>query len=388
MATGEKDDLTIRGGGFDVGEQVAASERHGDFFLPGSPTVATATVNKDGEAVFKGLDYGTYWVHRLEEPYRQLTVHHKRRPESAVKPDQATIDARLAATRAPTGQARMVTGAVGTQAVGRLGVAFANSQLTDRGSMPGDYLAHEQDRDKAREKWEKDDGIVKGSPVGEETPKDLRDPNEATPRLAQEDARDVTQRSATLTGEAHPNDPDEPLPAPRQDQVDPKQLQRSATPYGEAAPIPDGEASPHVRQEDARDLVQRSATETGEAKPKPVTKEPETTRVKESAEQKAIGHAPQVVTDPAVSSENPHVVDDGAQDVADADDVAVPTDSGLKTEREAKQIRDGKPAIEAKPKRGKAKAAKKQGVKTKAKDKSSPGADTVRKGAKNKTKKS
>jgi hypothetical protein len=105
MASTGKVDVTVRGGGFDVGEKVGVSVKHGDFYLPGQDRVRTTTVTQAGEVVVSGLDPGVYWVHRLEEPYRAITVHAKQRPAAAEKPSADVAQKRLEATRPVTGRA-------------------------------------------------------------------------------------------------------------------------------------------------------------------------------------------------------------------------------------------------------------------------------------------
>lgn len=102
-----------------------------------------------------------------------------------------------------------------------------------------------------------------GESIGKPTPPEERE-HEPQPRLRQEDARNVPQRSATATGSAHPVEAGEPQPQPRQEDFQ-DVPQRSATPLGAATPI----LPRPVTQEEAENLRQRSATRLGVAEPKP-----------------------------------------------------------------------------------------------------------------------
>lgn len=112
---------------------------------------------------------------------------------------------------------------------------------------------------------------------------------EQVPHLRQEDARDVEQRSATITGQATPVDPNEQVP--RAKAVDGIDLeQRSATPFGELTPVSPGEQVPRPTQDAVRHLEQRSATPHGSGEPIPQGDPVDIQRAKEGSAAKAIGN--------------------------------------------------------------------------------------------------
>lgn len=168
------------------------------------------------------------------------------------------------------------------------------SEAEIREALGSTLSAHEQESDRttvgarnSRSTFARGGAAVNDA-VGKPTPGGP--PAHPSPRLRQEDARDVEQRTATLTGGAYPVDPGEPVPAPRQDgPVDMEQ--RIATGSGTAFPIPAGEIQPGVPQsgDDPRD--QRIATPEGTQFPLPEGDPVDHTRERDSSLAKVVGGA-------------------------------------------------------------------------------------------------
>jgi hypothetical protein len=221
-------------GGFSPGTRVGLAARYGDIAPKRLSAEQTATVDKDATVTFTGLPEGDrFWVFSLaDDDRRALAATAKTETASKKRLPDSEVRNRLAQT---TGPNRLQQGntVLNPETKTRTVVLMAGG------------LEAQNDR------------------VGKETPREDRE-FEPQPRLRQEDARNVPQRSATITGGAYPVEAGEPQPGPRQEDFQ-DVPQRSATPQGEATPIlvkPD-------TQEDARRLHQRSATEQGEAVPKP-----------------------------------------------------------------------------------------------------------------------
>lgn len=108
---------------------------------------------------------------------------------------------------------------------------------------------------------------------------------EAAPDLAQSQVDGKTvQRSSTVRGSAHPHDPEEQVPHPRQEDVKKGTVQMSDTKTGQAAP----QAVGPQRQEDvSKGAWQRSSTPTGVATLLPSGGPVDAQREKESSEAKA-----------------------------------------------------------------------------------------------------
>lgn len=227
----------------------------------------TATVDELGTVEFEGLDDDERLFiagvveddvprpgERVPQRNWRSVAIHASVPRREAKPDS---DEKIATALASTLSAhelepdRTTVGARGTRSVSMRGQPFASEQV--------------------------------GKPTEDGAP------DERVPHLRQEDARDVEQRSATLTGQATPVDPGEEVPKPAQvDGIDMEQ--RSATPHGELTPIPSGERTPGVPQsEDGVDVEQRSATPHGSVHPVPQGDPVEIQRRKESAAAKAEG---------------------------------------------------------------------------------------------------
>lgn len=246
MANTGSASVTLRGR-FPIGAKVGLYPRTGDFFRGGT-AIASQTVSKDGTASFTGLEEGArFWVAAdIDGTVRSAAVTAKVQPGAAKVVTAKEIRERLHSTR-PVQGVVMVSGPRSTTSM-----------------RPA----------------------VKS--VGEPTPADEREA-EPLPHLRQEDARNVPQRSATLTGMATPKDPDEIVPAPSQQDIPRDTPQRSATEFGIATPKQIDEEAGGAKQEAARDIDQRSATELGVAEPKPTGDAVEQERAKYSAMSKARG---------------------------------------------------------------------------------------------------
>lgn len=103
---------------------------------------------------------------------------------------------------------------------------------------------------------------------GSKDSKRVKPQERPVPHPNQQDVQGVPQRSDTPFGEAHPKDPDEVVPRPKQEDVKAKTPQSSSTELGEATPVDPSEPKPAVDQEDApKGLKQSSDTEAGEITP-------------------------------------------------------------------------------------------------------------------------
>lgn len=249
----------------------------------------THTVDKHGTVEFSGLDHDERLFiagvveddvprpgERVPQRNWRYVAIHAAIPREERKPDSdKAVRTALASTLSPHEPDRTVVGARGSRSLARGGQPFASAQ------------------------------------AGHPTPKGA--PDERTPHLRQEDARDVEQRSATFTGQATPVDPGEQVPQPAQHKIKDGRLvpnedgidmeQRSATPQGELTPIPKGEVTPGAPQEeDGVALEQRSATPRGAVHPVPEGDPVEIQRRKESSAAKAEGA---VVPPASTSTVNP-----------------------------------------------------------------------------------
>lgn len=185
------------------------SERHGDFYLPGSPAVKRGTVNAQGEVSWSGFEPGQrFWVVEAEpdpdvdRPETRAVAITAKVPDPARSSlSSADIQSRLSQSRAPTPpQARIIEGSVGskpTRAVTEQGMEFAHPKV----GLP---LAQGE--------------VPSGAPFH---------------RL--EDNRDVEVASATITGELHRAV--EHPPYLGQHEIPADTEQKSATPLGEATPV-------------------------------------------------------------------------------------------------------------------------------------------------------
>lgn len=219
-------------GGFSPGTKVALVARTGDFFTyAGANTVDQGKVGEDATVTFSGLPEGTrYWVVSLDDDERRaIAVTAKVQPAEKQRLSDSEVRQRLSQTRPDRASGQSISGPRTT----------TNTRVLSEG------------------------GEQMQAGIGVPTEKDDRE-LEPQPRLRQEDARNVAQRSATITGTAHPVEAGEPQPKPVQEDFR-KVPQRSATELGEATPI---EPKPDT-QEDAKSLRQRSATEVGVAEVKP-----------------------------------------------------------------------------------------------------------------------
>lgn len=227
-----KDARVRAAGGFSPGTKVGLAPRHADQPPKNLRAIQESKVDELGAVEFTGLAEGDrFWIFSLDadDDRRALAATAKVPRDGKALLSDSEIRERLAHTRPHRSKGNTITGAKNT----------VNSRVVSKGGLPFR------------------DGV--GKPTAKE---DLE--HEPQPRLRQEDARDVPQRSATVTGSAHPVEAGEPQPGPRQEDFQ-DVPQRSATPHGTATPIiekPD-------TQEDAKDLRQRSATPLGKAEPKP-----------------------------------------------------------------------------------------------------------------------
>jgi hypothetical protein len=232
MAT-KSGSVTLRGR-FTPGTKVGLYARTGDFFNADTArTLDVGTVGKDGDVSFTGLEPGQrLWIAgQLGDETRAVAMTAKSQTDR-VRLSDGEIRKRLAQTR-PAETTATIMGPR-TTASGRVLGPISNAPFADER-------------------------------VGKPTPKEAQEPRPA-PAPRQEDMREVEQRSATLTGQATPKDPDEKVPMPEQEDAR-KRDQRSATEEGQATPKVKDAPAPGLRQEDARGLEQRSATPEGVATP-------------------------------------------------------------------------------------------------------------------------
>ena len=222
-------------GNFSPGTRVALIERYGDQpRLAGADIIDTGRVDDSGEVTFTGRPEGQrYWiVSQDEEDRRALAATSKLPTEGKERISDSVVRQRLAQTTAPR---RRESGNIVTNPETKTKTVALTAGGLEYGSEAIGQPTDSKDREL-----------------------------EPQPRLRQEDAKNVPQRSATLTGSAHPVEAGEPQPHPENKDFH-DVPQRSATEFGQATPVavvPDS-------QEDAKRLKQRSATEDGEAKPKP-----------------------------------------------------------------------------------------------------------------------
>lgn len=228
LLLGAQPEVVVRGR-FPAGTRVELQRRTGDTFAAGANEVVdTATVSKDSEVKFEGLEPGgRYWVAaEVDDEWRWAAVTAKLSPvekQRTERPD--SISSRPAQVDEPQDKPRSVPKGVGS---------------------------------------------------------------EPQPSLKQEDVPATQpQRSSTPTGEATPKDPDEFIPTPSQRTVKPNTPQRSSTEFGEAA-IKDDEGV--LKQEDApKGLKQRVTGETGQAFPKPDGDAVTVRKVRDASDTKARG---------------------------------------------------------------------------------------------------
>jgi hypothetical protein len=225
-----------------------------------------ATVNKRGEVEFTGLD----------DDERLFIA--------------GVVEEQLPGERVPTKQWRFV--AIHASVPAAQPKRQTEKQI--RTALESTLSAHEQEPDRttvgARNSRSRSTFAQGGAAVNEAVgrPTPGGPPAHPSPGLRQEDARDVDQRTATLTGQAFPVDPDEPVPAPKQDgPVDMEQ--RIATGVGTAFPIPAGEIQPGVPQADEVSREQRIATGEGTQFPVPEGDPVENARSRDSSLSKVVG---------------------------------------------------------------------------------------------------
>lgn len=251
-----------------------------------SGAIKTATVGDDQSVEFDGLDdgerlfIGGYVEEDVPRPGEKVA-----RVEWRSVSITAQVPQRREGRLSPAEQREALaqTLSAGERMPDRTSVGTRDSRALTAGGMP-----------------------IAAANAGKPTPEGA--PDERVPHLRQEDAVDVEQRSATITGQATPVDPGEQVPKPKQiDGIDMEQ--RSATARGELTPVSPGEQVPHPTQAAAEDLEQRSATRLGQAEPVPQGDPVEIQRAKESSAAKAIGNpADSAVVQAAIESE---VSDDG-----------------------------------------------------------------------------
>lgn len=183
MATKKKGSVKLAGR-FPVGTEVGLYRRHADILHPGTQAIKKGKVNDHGEVEFKALDPGEalFVAGYVGEDWRFVSVTASGVPADPDAPKPLTdkqVAEVLTQTR-PSTEDRTVIGARNT----------ANAKVERRArSSKGAEFAHPET----------------GVPSAEV-------PLVPTPALSQEDARDLDQRSATVTGTATPV---EELPEPR-----------------------------------------------------------------------------------------------------------------------------------------------------------------------------
>jgi hypothetical protein len=205
-------------GGFSPGTKVVLHRRYGSTFDAASAgaTLDRKKVAADGTVMFDGLELGAgYWIAALDEDtgeWRARAMTAKPQTDSADKLGENEVAERLAQTRPSATAVR--TGAAVT---GPRSTSSARPHRVLSGS--GSPFAHPA--------------------TGLPTPKGDRDARPA-PYVRIEDVPEGTPlRSHTVTGEAHPVNPDLPDGKLRQDQVPEGVPQASATPLGEATIVGD-----------------------------------------------------------------------------------------------------------------------------------------------------
>lgn len=175
MATKAKGSVRLAGR-FPVGTEVGLYRRHADILHPGSVAIKKGKVRPDGEARFDGLDPGEalFVAGTVDEQWRFVAVTASGLPTDPDAPKPMTekeVAEALTQTR-PSTEDRTVIGARNT--------SNAKIERKARSSRGADF-AHP------------DTGV----PSAEV-------PANPVPALSQEDARDLDQMSATVTGQATP----------------------------------------------------------------------------------------------------------------------------------------------------------------------------------------
>lgn len=275
---------------FPAGAKVALHRRVGESY--GQEVVATATVSKRSEARFTDLDpFAQFFaVAKVDGETRAVAV--------TAKPSGGLGDPGLATSRAATAeQLRRQAEAQSAQTAAAVEKdPLAGSPALD-GPDPTRQIVHG-----ARSTTNSQRVTLAGTPGSdgstfalEQTGKPLEGdvPHEPQPAPRQEDAGNVAQRSATLTGEATPVEKGELQPEVPQSEVPDKTPQRSDTALGSAAIVEKGEVQPSLRQEDVpKGTQQRSDTETGEAEPIPGAPPIKAARERRASSSKAKGRTP------------------------------------------------------------------------------------------------
>lgn len=229
--------VTLRGR-FPVGSDVTLVEADGPWTLrapEGAEPVDTQTVDEDGSVQFTGLEPGgRYFATGLVDGF--------------------PLSVRLTARAADADEGLLVQPPVGPERV-RLGIGGTGG-FADEKPQPADEVAFE------------------GAPHAAQSHADEGEP----------------QRSATLRGSAHPVDPEEQTPLPRQEDIEEDALQMSDTETGSAAPAMVG---PQRQEDVGNDVWQRSSTPTGVSTLMPEGGPIAAQREKESSEAKARRGTPQ-----------------------------------------------------------------------------------------------
>lgn len=250
-------------GRFAPGTKVQLVPAAGDTFAVGGPVHKEATVDKNGEVSFDGLEEGSRWFVAGE-------VDGRIRSAAVTAKDQSQQQKAAPAWEAGKFNQQLISQPQTEVIEGPRGTAAIRDMMTGQISEFA--------------------GVSVGKP--QDLPKGEVEPQ---PHLRQEDVGDkVQQRSATLTGQATPVDPEEVQPKPKQEDVPAKQPQRSATETGEATPVSPDEVQPAIKQEDApKGLQQRSDTESGNIEPIPQGKPVEVEQRRDDSAERAEGHTPE-----------------------------------------------------------------------------------------------
>lgn len=254
MAT-SKASVHLRGR-FSPGTKVGLYERYGDVFR-GGRALKSATVDKNGEVEFKGLEEAArFWIAGEVDGDERAVAMTAKGDDATKRLTGAQVRDRLAQTRPNPQRREIVTGARTT----------SNTRVT---GARGEPFADER--------------------VGKPTPKDEReDEPQPYPRI-EDMPKGTPLRSHTITGSAHPVEPGEKQPTIPQSDVRKGTPQRSDTEFGEAALKTATDEEQPKRRQESQSGKQRSDTPTGEAEPKPRAKPKRQAQVRDSAKSKARG---------------------------------------------------------------------------------------------------
>jgi hypothetical protein len=298
MATG-KAKVTLRGR-FPAGTKVGLHRRVGDGFEQNP--VKTATTDKSSETKFDGLDAHAQFFAVAEVDGERRAVGVTAKPALGPHPDLATTRHAHREALREQHEAAAASAEAATKKDPLAGSPALGGPDPSRQIVTGSRSTTSSQRGPSEPVVLKSaDGLSEtrfaSATAGVPNP-DAQKAVEVQPAPRQEDAGDVPQRSATLTGEATPVDPDEVQPQIRQDDVPEGTPQRSDTELGAAAITRKDEVQPRLKQEDVpKGVQQRSDTELGEAEPIPGGTPIEQKQRRDSVQAQAEGATPEKPTE-------------------------------------------------------------------------------------------